>query len=390
MLTLMIAVITLNGSLTSTALRDVIVKTAHDFRQAVGEAKPGDTIRISAGDYAGSFYFETVHGKSGKPIIIAAADPRNPPEFTGTLHFSEVSHLELRGLTFRGAKGNALNIDDGGTYETPSHHVTLRNLRILDSGSGGNQDGIKLSGVDHVQIEDCEVAGWSEGGSAIDMVGCHNGKIERCRFRRGGNGIQAKGGSASIVINKCRFEHCSSRGINLGGSTGMDYFRPPVKSMPPNEKYEAKGIIVMYCVFVGGGAPLAFVGVDAATVRHCTIYRPGRWVVRLLQETREPGFIPSRKCSFRENIVVFRSTSWSEGGVNIGSGTESTNLRFRQNFWYCEDRPDRSRPTLPTPEEGAFFYGVDPLFRNPEQGDFTLMPTSAAFGRGAYPDPVKK
>ncbi len=389
MLSHITVLVVLAGCTTSTAPNDVLVKTANEFRQAVREAKAGDTIRISGGGYTGSFYFETVHGKPGKPIIIAAADSRNPPEFTGAMHFSEVSHLELRGLTFRGAKGNSLNIDDGGAYDTPSHHVTLRNLRILDSGSGGNQDGIKLSGVDDFQIEACEVAGWSDGGSAIDMVGCHNGKIERCTFRRGGNGIQTKGGSASIVISKCRFEECRSRGINLGGSTGMEYFRPPVKSMPPNARYEAKGIIVMYCVFVGGGAPLAFVGVDGATVRRCTVYRPGRWVIRLLQETREPGFLPSRNCSFRENIVVFRST-WSEGGVNIGSGTEPKKLRFRQNFWYCEDRPDRSRPTLPTPEEGAFFYGVDPLFRNPEQGDFTLMPTSAAFGRGAYPEPVKK
>ena len=367
---------------------DVDARTADGFRAAVRAAKAGDTVRVAAGTYSGSFYFENLHGTAGKPILIAAADPQNPPVIAGSLHFSEVSHLELRSFTFRGAKGNSLNIDDGGSYETPSHHVTLRNLRILESGSGGNQDGIKLSGVDHFQIEECEVVGWSDGGSGIDMVGCHHGKIVQCQFRRGGNGIQAKGGSAEITIQKCRFEDCRSRGINLGGSTGMEYFRPPVKSMPPNGKYEAKGITVTRCVFVGGGAPVAFVGVESAIVDFCTIYRPGRWAIRMLQETREPGFVPSGKSAFRDNIVVFRSTGWSEGGVNIGPGTAPQTFRFARNLWYCEDRPDRSRPHLPTPETDGG-YGADPLFRNPEQGDFRLKATSPAIGRGAYPDPVK-
>ena len=54
----------------------------------------------------------------------------------------------------------------------------------------------------------------------------------------------------------------------MGGSTGMNYFRPK------GARYEAKDIRVEGCVFVGSDAPVAFTGVDGATFRYNTIYRP--------------------------------------------------------------------------------------------------------------------
>ncbi|MBK8241845.1 MAG: hypothetical protein IPK88_00320 [Saprospiraceae bacterium] len=40
-------------------------------------------------------------------------------------------------------------------------------------------------------------------GSGIDMVGCHNGRINKCTFENmGANSIQMKGGSQYIRIEK--------------------------------------------------------------------------------------------------------------------------------------------------------------------------------------------
>mgnify|MGYP006193671343 CR=1 FL=1 len=39
---------------------------------------------------------------------------------------------------------------------------------------------------------------------------------------------------------------------------------------------------------------VAFVGVDGATFRHNTIYRPTKWVLRILQESQEPRFVRTR------------------------------------------------------------------------------------------------
>lgn len=368
------------------------VSDAIAFNKAVASAKPGDTILVAPGEYANNFSFRGVHGTAKEPIVVAGADPDKPPVFVGrtaALHFSGASYLELKDLVLTGAAGNGLNIDDGGDPDKPAHHITLRNLRVRDIGPKGNRDGIKLSGVDDFLVEGCTVERWGSGGSGIDMVGCHRGVIVGCTFRKGGaNGVQAKGGSKDITVRKCRFEDAGERGVNLGGSTGDAVFRPRLKDFPENAKYEAKDLTVEGCTFVGGGAAVAFVGVDGATVRYNTIYRPGRYAIRILQEKTDAGFVPSRNGTFENNVVVFRSDAWVTGGANVGPKTEPKTFKFAGNVWYCEDRPERSAPQLPTAEKDGT-VGKNPQFIAPAKGDFGVSPDGPAKDRGAHALPVK-
>src|SRR5690348_13972223 len=91
------------------------VGSADGFRRAVAAAKPGDRILLLPGDYRGLFYFKDVHGAAGRPITIAAADPKRPPRFVGDdfcVQFSGVSHLTLADLTLTRARQVGLNVDD--------------------------------------------------------------------------------------------------------------------------------------------------------------------------------------------------------------------------------------------------------------------------------------
>jgi hypothetical protein len=214
------------------------------------------------------------------------------------------------------------------------------------------------------------------------MVGCHRGVVEGCTFRFGredpggqGAGVQAKGGSAEITIRRNRFQNAGSRAVNLGGSTGMEFFRPRFQG------YEAKDLRVEGNTFTGSAAPICFVGVDGAVVRCNTMYRPERWAIRILQENRAAGFVPCRGGVFEDNILVFQSGGWSEGGVNIGPGTAPETFRFARNFWYCEDRAGLG-PRLPSAEADGV-TGKDPLLANPGSGDFSLRAGSPAAGKGA-------
>jgi hypothetical protein len=352
------------------------------LREALAQAEPGTTVYVAPGTYEGGVYLSNLQGTEDAPIVIAGADPQNPPVIEGggnCLHLVNATHVELRDLVLRAATGNGLNIDDGGDYSSPAHHITLRRLRVEQIGPDGNRDGIKLSGVDDFRVLDCTIDRWGTGGSAIDMVGCHRGLIEDCTFRHepglnGGTGPQTKGGSSEIVIRGNLFEHAGSRAVNIGGSTGLQFFRPEPRG------YEAKDITVEGNVFVGSLAAVAFVGCDGATVRFNTIYKPRKWALRILQETREEGFVPCRDGVFTDNIIVFGSDAWSEGGVNIGPGTAPETFTFARNVWYCVDDPDRG-PRLPT-EERDGLVGEDPLLADPESGDFSLQQTSPAEGRG--------
>ena len=352
------------------------VRDAASLTAALRAAKPGDVIRVAPGNYAGGISVSGVKGTVTAPVKLTAADPKQPPAIEGGasgLHLSGCSHVEISHFKFTGAQANGLNLDDGGLAGS-AKGIVLRDLVVTGTGPGGNRDGIKLSGVDAFLIERCRVEAWGTGGSGIDMVGCHDGQVRHCVFERDAagyaralqsNGVQMKGGSARVVVQRCRFIRAGGRGVNLGGSTGAAYMRPAETDA------EARALTVEDCYFEDVLAPVAFVGVDEALVQFNTIVRPGKWAVRILQENQNTEFVPCRKGTFRDNIIVFQSGSLGEA-VNISPGTEPASFTFTHNLWFCEDKPAESqrRVRLPVKEE-AGKYGMDPKL-DPATGRSTL------------------
>lgn len=352
---------------------DVRVATSEELAAAVARARPGTRVLLAPGTYRGGLSRRGLQGTKERPIVLQSADTKDPAIVEGGgsgLHLSSPVYVEIRDLVFSGADANGLNIDDGGSKDSPAHHVTLAGLVVKNSGPRGNRDGIKLSGLADFTVENCTVERWGTSGSGIDMVGCRNGTVAGCTFKHSGadyaNGVQAKGGSEQITVRRCRFEDAGGRALNIGGSTGLEYFRPKPQG------YEAKDITVEDCTIVGSMAAIAFVGVDGATVRFNTIYRPTRWVIRILQENQDKSFVPCRNGRFENNLVAFRSDE-VRTAVNVGGGTKPDSFSFEGNAWYLLDRPDRTRNAVQLPvreKEGT--YGVDPGFRSPDDGDFRL------------------
>jgi hypothetical protein len=363
--------------------RIVAVRDDASLRTAVKSARPGTHILIAPGRYRPGVWVENTQGTANEPIIIEGGNPQHPPLFQGgseACHFAGCSYLTLRNLAIQGQTENGLNLDDGGKYDKPAHHIVLEKIQVSDIGPRGNHDAIKLSGVDDFVVHDCQVDGW--GGQSVDMVGCHRGLIEGCRFLgkpecSQETGPQCKGGSSQITIRRCLFRNGGLRAVNLGGSTGLKFFRPQ------GALYEAKDLCVEGCAFVGSVAPIAFAGVDGAVVRYNTIYHPSKWVMRILQETIEPGFVPCRNGRFEHNLIVFRRAE-VQVLVNVGPHTQPESFSFSQNLWYCEDRPASSKPPLPTPETGGL-YGINPQLIAPEQNLFKPQaPQAVVFGALAW------
>ncbi len=340
---------------------EVRVHDAASLRAAVAAAAPGTRILLAPGHYGGGFHFPNLRGAPNRPIVLAAADPARPPVFGDAdvgLHLSNPAHVELHDLVFTRLAHNGLNLDDtaGPGAEPDAHHVVLQGLHIRDIGGDGNHDGLKLSGLTDFVIRNCTIERWgTRGGSAIDLVGCHRGDIEDNLIRHiapappNCTGVQAKGGSSTIAIRRNRFEHAGGRAVNLGGSTGRAYFRPALAaSAAPHA--EARDLLVERNVFVGGTAAVAFTGVDGAIVRFNTIERPGRWVARILQETRDPDFVPCRRGTFADNLIVYEGSRTAATLVNVGAGTAPDTFVFARNAWLNLDAPARSLPSLPVEE----------------------------------------
>jgi hypothetical protein len=371
--------------------------------RAARAARPGTAILVHSGTYPGGQYVEDLRGTADAPIWLGGAtEPGalNPVLLGGGegLHLTRVAYLVVHDLDVRGATANGINIDDGGDYANAAatHHLLLRDIGIEDIGSGGNQDCLKLSGVNHFQVLWSGFSACGGGGSAIDMVGVHHGLIAKAAFvDLGANAIQAKGGSSDVEIRWNGLVNAGDRAVNMGGSTGFAYFRPPLSADMPNA--EARDIRVLANTIVGSQAPVAFVGCVDCLVANNTIVDPDRWVLRILQETTSGGgftFEPARNGRFVNNLVYFSRGRLSTT-VNVGPNTAPATFSFAHNLWYAHDDPARSRPDLPVAETGAVI-GRDPLLGeawripadSPAVGAGLTLPGLRGDSRGAcYRDP---
>ena len=69
-------------------------------------------------------------------------------------------------------------------------------------------------------------------------------------------------------------------------------------------------------------------------VRENTIYKPGKWVFRILSENRDEGIIPTANGRILRNIIYTDSRLSTE--VNVGGGTNSGSFAFRENWWFSQ------------------------------------------------------
>lgn len=340
-------------AVTLAAADEIIVRDADSLRAALRDLKPATTLQIAPGDYPGGHHVSGI-----EKLTLEALEPKNPPHFKGganAWHFSRCNDLTLRNLRLSGQTANGLNLDDGGDLANPVTGITIERVEISDIGPKGNHDGIKCSGLDKLTIRDCTITGW--GGQGIDFVGCHHSLITGCRFT-GKDGftasaaVQLKGGTSDVMVEKCHFTNAGERPLNIGGSTGMPYFRPQ------GATHEAARITARDNIIEGSLCAAAFVGVDGAEFSGNTILFPTKWIFRILQETKEPGFAPCRNVLLKDNRIVFRR-SQVQIEVNIGDGTAPETFRFENNRWFAEDKPQSSKPRLPVEEKNGV-HGVDP------------------------------
>ncbi|MDF1752355.1 MAG: right-handed parallel beta-helix repeat-containing protein [Verrucomicrobiales bacterium] len=361
---------------------EIRVNDTAGLRQAVNEAQPGTTILVEAGKYGSGFHFQNIQGTKAEPIVIKGADGASPPLFSGgkeAIHLSDCNHLVLRDLKVSKCTANGINCDDGGTFETPSEGMVFDTITIEDIGPEGNYDGLKLSGLKNFSIRNCTFSGW--GGAGIDMVGCREGVIEDCHFiGKDGftqtTGIQAKGGTENIRIAGNFFHEAGARGINLGGSTGNQFFRPGLRN------FEARDLVVIGNRFVGSDAAVAFVTSVGCVVRQNTIVYPRKWIFRILQEKPLDEFQSCRDGVFAENLIVYDKRVRTF--VNVGKDTKPETFSIRGNAWFCSDA--ERRPALPVEETGGI-YQIHPMLEGVGTTEMTMGskdPILKSVGARAY------
>ncbi|MEO0529745.1 MAG: right-handed parallel beta-helix repeat-containing protein [Planctomycetota bacterium] len=333
------------------------------FQIALRDAQPGDTINVQPGIYAGGHFRA---GLTDVTIRGLTGDPRDPAEivFRGGVNgiqLTDATNVTLQGLTFEQQAGNGLNIDDGGTFATPSTDITLRDVTVRDMNAIGNNDGIKLSGVTGFHLDRVKVFDWGARGSAVDPVGSHHGLIENSHFRSEvltdfGSVVRPKGGSKAITLRSSLIEVTTGAGRALvaGGSTGSEFFR----FIDGDSGYEASEITFVGNRVVGGASSMNWINIDGGVARYNDFRQPSRWAIRILNENPGTAIVDTRNGVFADNYVEFDGSAWSTA-VNVGGETDAASFTLARNRWLntANPTPAGSTPTLPAAETNGE-YGV--------------------------------
>ena len=336
----------------------------------------GSRINIAAGTYPAVGYHDNLQGQADAPIaIVADGNVTIDAGGSGTgMVLVDVRYLVLDGLTIQNTGVHGLSISDGDDYSTPSEFIVLRNMHFRDIGSGGNNDCLKMSGVDDFYIEnsefeDCDMV------EAIDMVGCHDGVITGNHFHDvAQNAVQTKGGSSDIVIHGNQFVDIPFRAVNAGGSTNEQYFRPA------NSPYEAQNITIIANLFVRTGqSAVVFSGCIGCTATNNTLIEPSGSVFWAVEANTSKG--PGRDGRFVNNIVVFNESDLSGYSFFNSDGLPLIDTYFIDaNLWFSQDNSAFSAVPngygFPTGSNGI--VQQDPLL----DGDYRITAGSPAIAAG--------
>ncbi len=344
------------------------------LQSACAVATAGDTIAISAGVYSGGDVAQNLKGTASNWIVIRGVGEVIFRGSAQAFQISDAEYLRIEHLIFEQQTSNGVNLDDAGSFDTPAHHIVIEDCEWRGMAATGNNDELKLSGIDDFVVRRCRFLHGAAGGSMVDMVGCHRGVFEDNLFQDGGsNCLQAKGASQHILVQRCSFIEGGDRAINIGGSTGAAFFRPL------GATFEVADMTVRSCLFSGSQAPIAFVGAVRCSTYHCTIIAPERWAVRILQENTSAGMLACANNVFVNNIVEFIS---AQPAFNIGPNTDAGSFVVGHNLWYHRTNAQWTGPNSPSPEQGSV------LRQSPRFADtlFHLSDESPALHKGTIVD----
>lgn len=137
-----------------------------NYRDYLPRLQPGDRLLLAPGDYRRGLPLHDLSGLAGRPIVIEAVNPAEPPRFiarpdSNTVSLVNVRHLALRHLRLDGRRMpvDAIKAEGHGRY---ADHVTLEQLHIHDHDASQQNVGISTK---------CPAHGWVVRNNRIERVG---------------------------------------------------------------------------------------------------------------------------------------------------------------------------------------------------------------------------
>ena len=119
-----------------------------NYLALVDQLQPGDTLQLAAGTYTDQLQLSGLHGAAGAFITITGPASGAAAVFLAdnccnTVELDDVSYVEVSHLTL---DGNGTNGTFAVDSRSPTHHITISDLYIINYGADQQMDGISTKG----------------------------------------------------------------------------------------------------------------------------------------------------------------------------------------------------------------------------------------------------
>jgi len=368
-----------------------LVEPGKDWSTLVSKVRPGDEILLMPGTHS-SVTLRGLRGTAEQPITIRGIDPDDPPRLRGpkpALTLINAEHVVLEHFVIVDCAATAVVIarePDQPQPETESETnqpgsdapvrssrpdkrgpVVLRHFQVRRIGPDDAARAVVISNTSKVTLEQWSFESWS--GQAVHVFHSSDIAIERCTFTGDDEfgpdlAIQVYGGSRDVMISQCRFTDAGrTTAVMLGGRTALREFdRIWPKSPSHAPVAEASQCDVVDSVFVNQPCPIVLAHADRCEVRFCTIVRPKRFVVAMLNTHGADGrFMAVNRPTLDSNLITWRGGELT-GVLLVDQANRHTELVLRSNLWWSDEPAERRRTMIPTNARESWpqLVNVDP------------------------------
>ena len=362
------------------------------IKHAASSVAAGDTVIVHAGTYRESVSVSR-SGAAGSPISFVA-DPGavlvspNPSASCEAFNILDgVSFITLQGIEATGGFDETIFVRPG------AHDISIEGCNLHH-----NRAGVIVSNAYNIVVQGCalhdnvrvgvRIAGSAHDVTVVDTDSFLNGNRNTCDSNVDGFAVTPL--AQNITFQRTRAYQNGGDGYDFKGdqviADGVESFENTCSGMKVWQ-----GATVQNSLIYGnarGISTTSMTGGSAVTIRNCTIAQNDGVGVDL---TASMTADTSYAVDLVNNIVAgdFKALQY----VRSVSLSESYNILFRSTLydpvihklrvaWYSDHKVNLGTWTSRT-GQGQGTLAVDPLFVDPANADFHVLPTSAAVGRGA-------
>lgn len=339
---------------------------------ALAKAKPGTAVTLLGGTYGEAITF-TASGEEGKPISLIA-EGRVTIDLTG----NKEDRLAIvgRGVGYLVVEGIEITGAEQGLKFKDCHHMVVRKCRVHHSKAGLSLEGSKARQMlfEDIELADNETGGLDvSNGVAMEDVtfrGCSS-HDNACKGGSDGFGISHQCTTKNVRFENCTAYNNGSDGFDISGRQGF-------------------GVTLIGCVSHHNGTKMWGANFKC--------WNPGSKFINCV------GYVTGKDQdanfeAIADDLTFINCTSGKNGGCGMrvcGKNARLINCLFTGakkkavGLVKIKEKPDTSLTVENCLTVGCApgdlgentMLAGDPLFFDPDKGDYRIKPGGAAAGKG--------